>query len=279
MLDLPPHQETDVTSKDVTIHVRRFGAPGATPILIVHGLSYFSYDWIGVATALSNDREVAAIDMRGFGDSSWSPSQDYGLEAFAGDISAVMDAFGWNKVILAGHSMGGRNSTYFAARNPGKVEKLVLVDYSPVNAKEGGQRVARTVAGVPDAFPDVDAALNYFGKDSADPKVRARMEAYLRPIEGGFAIKRDTFFRDRFKHQLETGEKPKLGADMWEELARVSSPILVVRGTRSDMFARETADKVATVNSRLSLVEVDAGHDVGGDVPDALVKHIKNFLD
>ena len=45
----------------------------ATPVLIVHGLSYFSYDWIGPASALASDREVVAIDMRGFGQSGWSP--------------------------------------------------------------------------------------------------------------------------------------------------------------------------------------------------------------
>ena len=54
--------------------------------------------------------------------------------------------------------------------------------------------------------------------------------------------------------------------------------LLVVRGTRSDMFAAETAEKVVKTNAGLSLVEVDAGHDVGGDVPDELVAHIKSFL-
>ena len=31
---------------DVELFYRRFGRPGNTPVLIIHGLSYFSYDWI-----------------------------------------------------------------------------------------------------------------------------------------------------------------------------------------------------------------------------------------
>ena len=37
----------------VRIFYRLFGAPGATPVLIVHGLSFFSWDWIGAATRLA----------------------------------------------------------------------------------------------------------------------------------------------------------------------------------------------------------------------------------
>ena len=54
------------------IFYRRFGRPGRTPVLIVHGLSYFSYDWIGPAAGIAVDREVVAIDMRGFGQSTGS---------------------------------------------------------------------------------------------------------------------------------------------------------------------------------------------------------------
>jgi hypothetical protein len=40
---------------------------------------------------------------------------------------------------------------------------------------------------------------------------------------------------------LETGERPKLGADMWQVIAEVACPTLVVRGSRSDLFAAEFA--------------------------------------
>ncbi len=275
------HRTGTCPSGDVTIHYRRFGAPGATPILIVHGLSYFSYDWIGIAAALCGDREVVAMDMRGFGDSTWSPAGKYGLDDFAGDMRALLDHLGWPAAVVMGHSMGGRNSTYFAAGHPERVEKLVLVDSSPVNAPAGGRRVMNVVADVPDAFADVDAALEYFGQDPHSPRdssVRARMENYLRPVEGGFAIKRDPVFREKFRRQRETGEREPLGANMWERLGAVRCPILVVRGTRSDMFAEETVPRVKDANANVTLVELDTAHNVGGEDPDGLVREVKKVL-
>ncbi len=65
-----------IPSSDVEIFYRKFGKPGRTPVLIVHGLSFFSYDWVPVATLIARDREVTAIDMRGFGESTWSPQRD-----------------------------------------------------------------------------------------------------------------------------------------------------------------------------------------------------------
>lgn len=278
---LAGHDTGTVTNGDVELFYRRLGVPGETPILIVHGLSYFSYDWIPVASALADSgREVVAMDMRGFGDSSWSPSRAYGVADYANDCIAILDHLGWETVNLMGHSMGGRNATWCAAENPDRIATLILCDYSPVNARAGSRRVTKTVAGVPDSFATVDDALAYFGKDpgmSAEDPYRKRMEAYLRPVEGGYAIKRDTFHRERFQAILD-GKGPAGGPDMWAKLAEVSQPTLVVRGIRSDMFADESVQKVRETNSRITLVEVDASHDVAGDAPDALVAEVNRFL-
>jgi pimeloyl-ACP methyl ester carboxylesterase len=268
-------------SGDVSLFFRRFGRPGATPVLILHGLSFFSYDWIGTAEALAGDREVVAMDMRGFGDSDFSPSGDYSLAAFSGDVIALRDHLRWPEMVLMGHSMGGRNATFCAAENAGHVKGLVLVDYSPENAPAGSKRVRTQVAGIPDRFESVDAALRYF---AADPDAtggaanRARYEAYLREVDGGYVIKRDPHFRAQFRRILETGEHPKLGVDMWQTLGRLQCPTLVVRGTRSDMFAAETVAKVRAANARIQVIEVDAGHNVAVDNPQAFLAAVRPFL-
>jgi pimeloyl-ACP methyl ester carboxylesterase len=82
---------------------------------------------------------------------------------------------------------------------------------------------------------------------------------------------------------MQSGRAPGLVADgekidMWDRLARVACPVLVVRGTRSDMFAAEAVPKVRAANPRLNLVEVDAGHNVGGDNPDALLAALGPFI-
>lgn len=57
MNTLPVHETATATSGNVTLFYRRFGEQGELPILILHGLSYFSYDWVGAAQALATDRD------------------------------------------------------------------------------------------------------------------------------------------------------------------------------------------------------------------------------
>ncbi|HEX9395847.1 MAG TPA: alpha/beta hydrolase [Burkholderiales bacterium] len=268
-----PHRGAHVASGDVKLFYRKLGQPGRTPVLLVHGLSYFSYDWLPVAQALAAEREVVAMDLRGFGDSSWSPARDYSVPTMAQDIVNLLDHLGWRHAILSGHSMGGRSTTFVAAKHPARIAGLVLVDYSPENAPAGAQRVTKIVAGTPDTFASVDEALQYFGKDD-----RTRFENYLIPLNGKFVLKRDTYFRDQFRKLLETGERPKLGVDMWQLIGEVRCPILSLRGTHSDMYAAESAAKMKAANPRLALAEVDAGHDIAGDNPQGYLNAVRSFI-
>jgi pimeloyl-ACP methyl ester carboxylesterase len=267
-----PHQAGRARSGELSLFYRRLGAKNRalTPILIVHGLSYFSYDWLEAAQALGAEREVACMDMRGFGDSDWSPQRDYSVPAVGGDVVRVLDHLGWKRAALVGHSMGGRPSTWAAAKHPERVAALALVDYSPENAPAGSKRVAQTVAGVPDKFASVEQAMKHFGS-----KDRARFEAYLKPLDGGFAIKRDRYFKELFQ----SGQRPNLGVDMWQLVGEVRCPILSIRGARSDMYAPETAQKMKAANPRLKVVEVDAGHNVAGENLQGFLAALRPFLE
>ena len=259
-----------VRSGDVAIHYRRLGKDrGLNPILVVHGLSYFSYDWLGVGEALGAEREVILMDMRGFGDSDWSPRRDYSVPVMAQDIVAVLDDAGWRRAVLAGHSMGGRSTAYAAAKNPGRAAALVLVDYTPENAPAGAKRTASVIAGIPERFKAIEEAMQYFGSQS-----RARFEAYLKRVEGGFVLKRDPYFQEIFK----SGQRPALGVDMWEVLGEVRCPILSMRGTRSDMYAQETVAKMKAANARTEVVEIDAGHNIAVENPDGFLEAFGKFM-
>lgn len=276
----PLHESVMLPSGDVTIQCRRFGKPGRLPVLIVHGLSFFSYDWIGIASALATDREVVAMDMRGFGDSTESASRDYSLPTMARDLLAVADHFGWKRFIGIGHSMGGRTSTYAASVFPSRYAGLVLVDYSPQNAPLGAQRVTETVGRQPDTFRTLDEVIRYFDGPDADvngPR-RARFEAYTRHTAEGLRVKRALHFRDQFRKVLETGEKPQLGIDMWKALGDIQCPIHVVRGSESDMFSAQSVPRMLGTNPRMRLAEVKAGHDVAGKNPQALLAEVREFL-
>jgi pimeloyl-ACP methyl ester carboxylesterase len=269
-----PHQTGRATSGELSIHYRRLGNRALTPILIVHGLQYFSWDWLPVAQALGAEREVLCMDMRGFGDSDWSARKDYSVPAMAQDIVAVLDHVDWQRVILLGHSMGGRSTTYAAAKHPGRIAGLALVDYTPDNAPGGAKRTTEIVGNTPDSFPSLEAARMYLG-----PKKNVeRYSFYLKDENGRFSVKRDPHFRDQFKKVLAGGERPKLGLDMWQLIGEVRCPILSVRGRRSDMYAPETVAKMKAANPRLEVVEVDAGHDIAGDNETALVEVLRKWI-
>jgi pimeloyl-ACP methyl ester carboxylesterase len=269
-----PHQTGRATSGELSIHYRRLGNRALTPILIVHGLQYFSWDWLPVAQALGAEREVLCMDMRGFGDSDWSARKDYSVPAMAQDIVAVLDHVDWQRVILLGHSMGGRSTTYAAAKHPGRIAGLALVDYTPDNAPGGAKRTTEIVGNTPDSFPSLEAARMYLG-----PKKNVeRYSFYLKDENGRFSVKRDPHFRDQFKKVLAGGERPKLGLDMWQLIGQVRCPILSVRGRRSDMYAPETVAKMKAANPRLEVVEVDAGHDIAGDNETALVEVLRKWI-
>ena len=265
-----PHQAGRARSGELSIHFRRLGTRGKTPILVVHGLQYFSWDWLPVAQELGAEREVVCMDMRGFGDSDWSGEKDYSVPSMAQDIVAVLDHVDWQRAILLGHSMGGRSSTYAAAKHPARIAGLALIDYTPDNAPAGAKRTTEIVGNTPDAFPSLEAARMYLGPK----KPPERYVHYLKDL----SVKRDPYFRDQFKKVLAGGERPKLGVDMWQLIGEVRCPILSVRGKRSDMYAPETAAKMTAANPRMQLAEVQAGHDIAGENPTALVEVLKKWL-
>src|SRR5262249_29257335 len=132
-----------VNSGDVSIFYRAFGARGRTPILLMHGANYFdSYDWIGVAEALASDREVTSFDKRGFGETGWSPSKDYSVDAHGGDVRAVFAEIRGGGRVSGGLPPRGGLSFSSAGIFPEKTPRLVVVDSGLAREEGGGARPA-----------------------------------------------------------------------------------------------------------------------------------------
>jgi len=279
-----PHQTGRLSSGDVSIFYRRFGAPGRTPMLIMHGANYFdSYDWIGVAGALAAEREVIAFDRRGWGESSWSPSKDYSIDAHVADALAVASAMRWDKVIVMGHSASGRVVVSLAANFPDKVAGLIIVDplmqIEGAPAGGGGQRP--TTGNPPLVFASIDAAMASFAKLNNPPRIahdRERAQHALVRLEEGFMLKRDPDNANTtpIGEGAQMPRRPR--SDVWQDLAVVKAPTMLVRGTRSDrwdnpaILARLTKDY-----TKIQIVTVDAQHDVADQAPDALIAHVRTL--
>ena len=276
----PEHRTGTVRSGDVELFYRAFGASGGAPVLILHGSNYFdSCDWIGVAAALATDREAVALDHRGFGSSGWSPSKDYSLDAFMDDILAVSAHFGWDRPVVMGHSMSGRLAIFFAANFPDHLSRLIVVDSALGRGNPGAYNVS--VGNPPLVFESVEAAMAHFADRANPPRFahdRARAERGLKQVEGGWMLTRDPDYRNT-QSQLPGAPKPRLrDLDMWDELHRVTCPVLMVRGRQSDRQKPEIVARVDSEYPEIATVWVDSQHDVAAGAPDALVAAVREFL-
>jgi len=267
-----------IRSGDVSIFYRTFGKPGRTPVLIVHGLSFSSYDWIKPASLIARDREVAAIDMRGFGDSDWSAARDYKLDTLSNDVIAVLDAFGWRQAVLMGHSFGGRVVLATAGWKPERAAGLICVDFAPDLAPAGRRHVAERIGRQPDVFITIEEAMAYHHDDAGDPARRARWQAFLKKTDKGYALKRDVHYRDNFKRALEDGKSAPVPEFLWPMLAEMKIPTLLIRASGSDMFEAATLAKAKTLNPRLTGIELAGSHDLAGDNPEGLAATVSGFL-
>src|SRR5262249_14570482 len=249
-----------------------------------------SYDWIGVAEALATDREVASFDKRGFGESGWSASKDYSVDANMGDILAVIAALQWERPIVVGHSASGRLAIAFAAAFADKLSRLIVVD-SGLARDEGGGGNRPATGNAPLVFESVDAAMAHFAKLANPPRIshdRERAQAALVKVEKGYMLKRDPDFQNS-KPQGEGANLPQraggAGAPgaggarraLWQVPAGVRCPTLVGGGLRSD---RSTPGLIARVPRDYPQIEgatANSQHDVADQAPQELVAAVRKF--
>jgi esterase len=100
------------------------------PILILHGLFGSLDNWQTIAKNLSEDgHQIIIADVRNHGRSFHD--DDMRFETLNDDILHLMNHLNINKIILIGHSMGGKIAMNFATNYPEKVESLFVVDVAP----------------------------------------------------------------------------------------------------------------------------------------------------
>ena len=106
------------------------GQPGPLlPVLVAHGLFGQARNLGVISRALSETRQVLAVDMRNHGDSPWDDRHDY--DALAGDLAEVISAHG-GRADVVGHSMGGKAAMRLALTRGDMVRRLAVLDIAPV---------------------------------------------------------------------------------------------------------------------------------------------------
>ena len=112
------------------IELLTWGEVGKPGLIFVHGNSAHADWWSFIAPFLADDSRVAALSLSGMGDSDWR--ETYTFETFAEEIHACAEAAGLYeaavKPIYVGHSFGGSQVFYSAAKYPERMRAAVLVD-------------------------------------------------------------------------------------------------------------------------------------------------------
>jgi pimeloyl-ACP methyl ester carboxylesterase len=115
-------------SQRLRLHYVDWGNADAPPLILQHGGRDHCRSWDWVAEELAKDWHVIAPDLRGHGDSAWSPEGHYGMDAFVYDFAQLIHTLGHEKVTIVSHSLGGNIATRFAGLYPDKVRKLVNIE-------------------------------------------------------------------------------------------------------------------------------------------------------
>ena len=270
-------EEGRCPSGDVTLFYRRFGKPGKTPVVLMHGANYFdSFDWINVADKLAVDREVVCFDMRGFGESSWSPSKNYSIDALLGDIRALCAHLGWRKPIVAGHSFSGRLAVSFASAFPDELSRLIVID----SAFGEYEPSAKGVNNPPVVFPTVEAAMERFAKLANPPRIsqdRARAEQALTKVAQGYQLKRDPDYSNAKPIDPSVNVRPVRELDVWAELPKVGTSLYFVRGLKSNRFTPEIVARLNRDFPKIVWATANSMHDIPFYAPDELIAALKSF--
>jgi pimeloyl-ACP methyl ester carboxylesterase len=255
------------------------------PFLMLHGFSNEAHVWDDLAPVLAPHYRVLALDQRGHGESDADPEGRYDFETMARDVEAVCEALGIDRLVLCGHSMGGKVSMRFAGRNLERLAGLILVDVGPELDDRGVSRITDEAVRQEPVFDSVDqyAALLARNYPAAKPASIARMARHeLRERDDGRFELRLRFDLAKLRAARSPEEAEAYAKEetriLWEVLEKVTCPTLVVRGAASDVLSPECADRMEDVLANGELVVIpQAAHSVMVDNPEAFVAAVSRF--
>jgi pimeloyl-ACP methyl ester carboxylesterase len=262
---LPEHHETVVDG--VRIHYRAWGDPSLPGLVLVHGGAAHSGWWDHIGPLLTSHR-VVALDLSGHGDSARRTA--YGLDTWADEVLAVVEAAALTSPVIVGHSMGGWVSVSVGSRSDAGVSAVAVLD-SPLNDQPPEESRLRERIRPHRVYASVEEAMTRFAtlppQDVVLPYVRAHMGPQsLRQVEGGWSWKFDpTMFGRRVL--------------LRELLPKLSCPAAMFRSEHGLVTPEMVTGMAELIPNRFAVVDVPAaGHHPMLDQPLALVTGLRTLL-
>jgi pimeloyl-ACP methyl ester carboxylesterase len=257
----------------LSLHLLEWGAPGRPALCFLHGGSAHAHWFDRVAPAFADRFHVVSLDQRGHGESDWARPAAYATEDFASDLRGLLDALGWERAIVVGHSMGGHNAMAFAAWHPGRVRALVVVDSRPSIPAERLGRMRKRGWRALNLHPTLEAAAAAFRLLPRETVADPALLAHLARVG---VVQRDGGWQYRFDPEA---NRQRLPVDTLNLLPRIGAPSLIVRGEWSPVLPRDLAEQMRSAIPRSTLVEIPGVyHHLVLDRPEAFVRALDEFL-
>ena len=283
-----------VVSHDGTrLHVEELGEGPC--LVFAHGFSLTQDAWHYQRRDLPARYRCVFYDQRGHGRSGQPRNHDYSLQALAGDLKAVLDWIGEERVVVVAHSMGGIATLQFAEQFPeelgGRVAGLVLVGSTYIDTVRGMTAAVSAWGAAWAQRSLITGAFRYMGQDPVRAQQLRRRGSdlgYLGTRLFGFGSNPSPS-QVAFIDQILAGTDVEVWAkvfpslidfDLSESLEAVGVPALVATGDRDRLTppaaSRFMAEKIP--GSRLLVLE-DAGHCAFMEEHEVLDDEIAAFAD
>jgi len=128
MLDMPTPKM--VKTNGIEMAVYEAGPKDGVPVVFCHGFPELAFSWRYQIKALADAGfHVLAPDQRGYGLTSRPEKiEDYDMKHLTDDLAGMLDAFGIDKAVFAGHDWGGMVVWQMAIYQPKRVSGVIGVN-------------------------------------------------------------------------------------------------------------------------------------------------------
>ena len=278
------------TSLRSRLHYLDWGNPSAPLLILVHGGFDHAHSWDWTARVLAQDFHVVAPDLRGHGDSAWSPTGAYPIAHFVYDLALLVDLLDRSPVTIMGHSLGGSISLRFAGLFPDKVDKIVAIEGLGLSPDAVAQRQEQAAPNIwvdwiegrrarahrtPRSYPTLEAAVGRMRerneKLTLEQAMHLTQHGINRNEDGSYSWKFDPYMKGIAPEAASDSELP----GFW---SRITCPVQLYLG-RDSWASNPAKDGRMTHFRDASLTEFDnAGHWLHHDQFDRFIAETLRFL-
>lgn len=263
------------TPDEINIHVTRHLH---TPLncILFHGFGEGSFVWENFRRAISSISSTIAIDLRGHGNSDWDTTCAYRTDVYTSDALFALSQIKAPNKILVGHSLGGNVCIQLAKRMRHSLRALILVDCSPEIDPESEVRILK------DFHED---HRTYSSIEEYSDILRLKRPLLRRNISLGIAhgaLKKNESGLYSLKRDQELGNPEHWGTDnyrIWEDLDKISCPVLLLRGSASAILSHDTGLNLAKQFRNCAYKTITmSGHSIMVDNPEEFNAEVISFI-